>query len=163
MKTLHELFRHEHTIHIEKTYLTLLDGQWQFGDKSINIGISKVKRSGEHMMQADASGDYAVSHFTPLEIFENCSLMQVMIETGRTHQIRVHASYAGHPVIGDSKYGNKASNRHFRELGLKRLFLHAWRLYLPLADPITVTAPLSDDLEDVLQKLRQPGTWTRQE
>ena len=153
---LHELLRHERSVHIEKTYLALLHGQWQYGKKTVDIGISKIKRSGEHMMQADESGDNAISHFEPLEIFEKCSLMKVTIETGRTHQIRVHALYSGHPVVGDSKYGDKAGDRHFRELGLKRLFLHAQQLYLPLTDPITITAPLTDDLNALLQKLRQP-------
>ena len=152
---LHELLRHEKTTHIEKTYLALLHGQWQNGKTTIDIGISKVKRSGEHIMQADESGHHAISHFEPLEIYQQCSLMKVTIETGRTHQIRVHASYTGHPVIGDSKYGNKTSNRYFRELGLKRLFLHAQQLYLPLPDPITLNAPLSDDLNALLQKLKQ--------
>lgn len=157
LAVLHELLRDERTVHIEKTYLALLDGCWQNGTKTVNIGISKVKRSGEHMMQADESGDKAVSHFEPVEIFDNCSLMKITIETGRTHQIRVHASYSGHPVIGDSKYGNKASNRYFRELGLKRLFLHAQQLYLPLTDPISIHAPLSDELATFLQKLRTLG------
>jgi 23S rRNA pseudouridine955/2504/2580 synthase len=82
--------------------------------------------------------------------------MKITIDTGRTHQIRVHAAYTGHAVIGDSKYGNKASNRYFRELGLKRLFLHALQLHLPLTDPITLYAPLSDELETLLLKLRHP-------
>ena len=161
---LHELLRDEKTVRIEKTYLALVSGQWPSnkqtgGKRTIDIGIRKVKRSGEHMMQADEHGDRAISHFEPLEvynseIFGQCSLMKITIETGRTHQIRVHASHAGHPIIGDSKYGDKASNRFFRELGLKRLFLHAQRLYLPLPDPITITAPISDDLETLLQKLQ---------
>ena len=162
---LHELLRHEKTIHIEKTYLALLLGDWSKGayasdsPATINIGISKVKRSGEHMMQADADGDSAISHFELIETFHTrsfppCSLMKINIETGRTHQIRVHSQYSGHPIIGDSKYGDKAANKQFRELGLNRLFLHAQRLYLPLAAPITIEAPLSDELEQLLHKLR---------
>ena len=155
---LHELFRHEKTVHIEKTYIALLDGQWHGGSKTIDMGISKVKRGGEHLMQADELGDRAISHFEPLEIYNldntnKCSLMKITIETGRTHQIRVHAHYSGFPIIGDSKYGNKAANQYFRELGLKRLFLHAKQLYLPLADPITINAALSHDLELLLNKL----------
>jgi len=157
---LHELLRHEKISHIEKTYLALVKGTWPHDKKTADIGISKIMRGGEHIMQADVSGDRAVSHFEPLEIFDlgddyQCSLMKVTIETGRTHQIRVHAQHIGHPIIGDSKYGDKSANRHFRELGLKRLFLHAQQLYLPLADPIKITAPLSDDLESFLQCLRQ--------
>ncbi len=157
---LHELLRHEKTVHIEKTYIALLDGQWPYASKTINMGISKIKRGGEHIMQADESGDRAISHFEPLEIVEldntnKCSLMKITIETGRTHQIRVHAQYSGFSIIGDSKYGNKIANRYFRKLGLKRLFLHAKQLYLPLADPITINAPLSHDLELLLNKLQK--------
>jgi len=156
---LHEMLRHETIMHMEKTYLTLLDGVWTQGKQTIDTGISKIKRGGEHIMQVDADGDRAISHFQPLEIFENnarpCSLMQITIDTGRTHQIRVHAQHSGHAIIGDSKYGNKEANRAFRESGLKRLFLHAKRLYLPLPDPITLDAPLSDELQQLLQKLRE--------
>ena len=157
---LHELFRHEKTVHIEKTYIALLDGQWQDGKQTIDMGISKIKRGGEHIMQANESGERAVSHFEPLEIFDldnanKCSLMKITIETGRTHQIRVHALHSGFPIIGDSKYGNKATNRYFKELGLKRLFLHARQLYLPLTDPITIEAPLSHELELLLNKLQK--------
>lgn len=156
---LHELLRHEKISHIEKTYLALLNGEWQHGKRIVDIGISKIKRGGEHIMQEDESGDRAISHFEPVEIFDlgdsnKCSLMKITIETGRTHQIRVHARYCGHPIIGDSKYGDKIANRYFRELGLKRLFLHAEQLYLPLDDPIKLYAPLADDLDSFLQKLR---------
>ena len=156
---LHEMLRHETIMHMEKTYLALLDGAWTQGKTTIDTGISKIKRGGEHIMQVDESGDRAISHFEPLEIFENgtrpCSLMKITIDTGRTHQIRVHAQHSGHAIIGDSKYGDREANRLFRESGLKRLFLHAKRLYLPLADPITLDAPLSDELERLLQKLRE--------
>ncbi|MBT8119029.1 MAG: RluA family pseudouridine synthase [Gammaproteobacteria bacterium] len=156
---LHQMLRHEKTVHIEKSYIALLDGCWSSGKATVDIGISKVKRGGEHMMQADDSGDRAISHFDPLQIFDSgitrpCSLMKVTIETGRTHQIRVHAQHSGHAIIGDTKYGDKECNRYFRELGLKRLFLHAQQLYLPLADPILIEAPLSDELDSFLQQLR---------
>ncbi len=156
---LHEMLRHETLVHMEKTYLALVDGAWDQGTKTIDIGISKIKRGGEHLMQADKTGDRAISHFEPLEIFtpDNCTpctLMKITIDTGRTHQIRVHAQHAGHCILGDSKYSNKEANRQYRHMGLKRLFLHAQQLYLPLADPITIQAPLSDDLEQLLQKLR---------
>jgi 23S rRNA pseudouridine955/2504/2580 synthase len=157
---LHELLRQEKLTHIEKTYIALLDGNWQQGNKTIDIGLSKIKRSGEHMIQADNDGERAVSHFEPIEVFDEesewpCSLMRITIETGRTHQIRVHSRYTGHPILGDSKYGDKQSNAYFRELGLKRLFLHAQRLYLPLTAPITIEAPLSDDLDAFLKHLRK--------
>jgi len=157
---LHELLRHEKLTHIEKTYIALLDGNWRQGNKTIDIGLCKVKRSGEHLIQADSSGERAISHFELIEVFDEesewpCSLMKITIETGRTHQIRVHSQYAGHPIIGDSKYGDKKSNAHFRELGLKRLFLHAQRLYLPLSAPITIEAALSDELDSLIKLLRK--------
>lgn len=156
---LHALLRHERNVRIEKTYIALLDGIWPFGHKTIDISISKIKRGGEHIMQADASGDRAISHFSPLAFYQmdeenKCSLMKITIETGRTHQIRVHAQDSGFAIIGDTKYGNKTTNRHYRKLGLKRLFLHAEQLYLPLAEPITISATLSDDLELLLTKLQ---------
>ena len=160
LTTLHELLRHEKTVHIEKTYIALLDGHWQDGAKTVDIGISKIKRGGEHIMQADKAGDRAISHFEPINLFDSdtdspCSLMKITIETGRTHQIRVHAQHCGFPIIGDAKYGNKKTNQQFRALGLKRLFLHAKQLYLPLASPITINAPISADLESLLSQLRQ--------
>jgi len=160
---LHELLRHEKTVYIEKTYIALLAGRWTDEKQTIDIGISKIKRGGEHIMQADKTGDRAISHFEPIQIFDAdksniCTLMKITIDTGRTHQIRVHAKHIGFPILGDSKYGDKAANRHFRELGLKRLFLHARQLYLPLADPITIDAALSEDLELLLTKLNS-GTF----
>ncbi len=156
---LHQMLRHETIEHIEKIYIALLNGAWQGGVQTIDMGISKIKRGGEHIMQADTTGDRAISHFEPLEIFtrddgRTCSLMKITIETGRTHQIRVHALHSGHAIVGDTKYGDKTSNQVFRKMGLKRLFLHAKQLHLPLASPIDITAPLYEDLEAVLTKLR---------
>lgn len=151
---LHELLRHEKTCHIEKTYFALVNGRWEQGNKTIDMGIAKIKRGGEHIMQIDPSGDSAISHFEPVEIFQHCSLMKVVIETGRTHQIRVHAAFSNHSIIGDTKYGDKTANQKFRAPGLKRLFLHAAHLYLPLAPPVTINADLSEDLAALLHKLK---------
>ena len=81
---------------------------------------------------------------------------QVLIETGRTHQIRVHAQYAKHPVAQDNKYGDRLFDQFMKKKGLSRLFLHASNI--TFTNPITkeiqkVTAPLPDDLEDFLNKL----------
>ncbi|MEJ2361477.1 MAG: 23S rRNA pseudouridine(955/2504/2580) synthase, partial [Gammaproteobacteria bacterium] len=84
------------------------------------------------------------------------SLVEVHIETGRTHQIRVHAAHLGHPIAGDEKYGDREFNRKMHELGLKRLFLHARSLAFSLADPhkdIVVNAPLDSELVQVLDKI----------
>jgi 23S rRNA pseudouridine955/2504/2580 synthase len=81
----------------------------------------------------------------------------VRIETGRTHQIRVHAQHIGHPVAGDDKYGDEAVNKRLREqAGLKRLFLHAASLEFALDGgkaPYVLNAPLADDLASALDRL----------
>jgi len=80
--------------------------------------------------------------------------MRVKLVTGRTHQIRVHATHSGHPIAGDEKYGDEQFNTQLLEFKLKRLFLHAAKLTVPLPDrPINVSAPLPAALQEVLQQL----------
>ena len=85
------------------------------------------------------------------------SYCEVRIETGRTHQIRVHAAHIGHPVAGDDKYGNPEANKRLREhAGLKRLFLHAASLEFALdggKTPYLLNAPLAPELVEVLDRL----------
>ena len=83
-------------------------------------------------------------------------MLHVRLETGRTHQIRVHCQFSGQPIAGDSKYGDQEFNEQLRDRGLKRLFLHASRLLLkhPLSgDRLEIEAPLPDDLQHVLDNL----------
>lgn len=87
--------------------------------------------------------------------------MSVKLDTGRTHQIRVHAQHIGHPIAGDDKYGDDEFNRQLKGIGLKRLFLHAFSLKFHLPNPETekdeaiyVEAPLDDTLVHVLDKLK---------
>jgi len=98
-----------------------------------------------------------VSHFRVLERRGGHSYCEVRIETGRTHQIRVHAQHLGHPVAGDDKYGDPDVNKRLRDqIGLKRLFLHAASLEFALdggKTPYTLNAPLADELNEVLNRL----------
>jgi 23S rRNA pseudouridine955/2504/2580 synthase len=83
-------------------------------------------------------------------------LSDVHIFTGRTHQIRVHASYIGHPVAGDDKYGDREANKALRAVGLKRMFLHAHRLSFPhpeTGERLSLTAPLDVELQTVIKDL----------
>lgn len=106
------------------------------------------------MSTVAAGGKPAHSRFVPRERFDGATLMEISISSGRTHQIRVHAAHLGHPVAGDRKYGDREVNRRLRRAGLKRMFLHAWRLGLPeLEAPLA--APLPEELETVLQSLRE--------
>jgi 23S rRNA pseudouridine1911/1915/1917 synthase len=98
------------------------------------------------------SGRPAVTHFRVLERFEDATLLEVQIETGRTHQIRVHCAFIGHPVIGDAIYGRARAS----EPRLVRQFLHASALSLDLPDGRRErwTSPLPGDLQRALKELQ---------
>ena len=143
---------------ISKRYLALLGGRMPDGvmsvDAPLHIGL---RQGGERHVQVNDAGKPSLSHFRVLERRGGQSYCEVRIETGRTHQIRVHAQHIGHPVAGDDKYGDEAANRRLREhVGLKRLFLHAASLEFALEGgqaPYVLTAPLAPELVDVLDRL----------
>lgn len=142
---------------IEKTYLALVAGAWRGGAREVRASLEKNRpRSGERMVEVSEDGREAASIFTPQQRYSSCSLMEIRLLTGRTHQARVHAAHAGHPIAGDDKYGDRDFNRHLQRLGLKRMFLHAWRLQFshPLHDrKMNVEAPLPAELTALLERL----------
>lgn len=155
LRTLHALLR-EHAF--EKRYLALVVGSWDLGKKRIDARLrTDIRVSGERTVKAHDSGKEAVSDFRPVQFFSNrASLLEVAIRTGRTHQIRVHAAYAGHPVAGDEKYGDAAANEALAKFGLKRMFLHASSVSFTWPESGTefsVNAPLPADLASVLDAL----------
>ena len=97
---------------MHKTYLALVAGSWQLGTKRIDAPLATDNREhGERHVRVAAAGKDSVSVFKPVQFFGSlATLMEVDIPTGRTHQIRVHASFAGHPLLGDDKYGDRARN-----------------------------------------------------
>ncbi|MBN6101367.1 RluA family pseudouridine synthase [Xanthomonas sp. CFBP 8703] len=143
---------------ISKRYLTLLVGRMPDGvmsvDAPLHIGL---RQGGERHVQVNAAGKASLSHFRVLERRGGHSYCEVRIETGRTHQIRVHAQHLGHAVAGDDKYGDPAVNKRLREqIGLKRLFLHAASLEFTLdggKTPYLLNAPLADELAEALSRL----------
>jgi len=143
---------------ISKRYLALLTGRMPDGvmtvDAPLHIGL---RQGGERHVQVNAAGKPSLSHFKVLERRGGQSYCEVRIETGRTHQIRVHAQHIGHPVAGDDKYGEAEANKRLRDqAGLKRLFLHAATLEFALDDgktPYLLNAPLAPELIDVLDRL----------
>jgi len=141
----------------EKRYLALLAGKWDLGHKRIEVPLRTDTRvHGERTVRADASGKPSVSEFRPVQFFGKlATLMEVALHTGRTHQIRVHASYAGHPVAGDEKYGDVSFNARMRELGLTRMFLHAHIMSFdwPQGGTFSASAPLPPELATVLDTL----------
>jgi 23S rRNA pseudouridine955/2504/2580 synthase len=143
--------------HIEKRYTSLAKGRWPKGKNTINAPLRKnTLLSGERMVRVDVTGKASVTHFKILKQYSSATLLDIKLETGRTHQIRVHCEFAGQPIAGDPKYGDEEFNESMKPLGLKRLFLHAryLRFKHPLSnDWVEVEAPLPADLEKVLAKL----------
>ncbi len=155
LTALHALIRAGGT---HKTYLALVAGSWQLGTKRIDAPLATDSRlHGERHVRVAAAGKDSVSIFKPLQFFGPlATLMEVDIPTGRTHQIRVHAAFAGHPLLGDDKYGERERNLELRQVGLKRIFLHAHSLAFEWPGsgvPFHVSAPLPPDLAAVLDAL----------
>lgn len=143
---------------IAKRYLALLTGRMPDGVMSVDAALHVgLRQGGERHVQVNAAGKPSLSHFRVLERRGGHSYCEVRIETGRTHQIRVHAQHIGHPIAGDDKYGDEAVNKRLREqVGLKRLFLHAASLEFALDGgraPYVLNAPLAPELVDVLDRL----------
>lgn len=141
---------------IEKRYLTLVCGRWPFGKKTIDLPLkTNLKQGGERVVRVHAEGQDALTTFTPLKHFAKlATLLDVDLGTGRTHQIRVHAAHAGHPVAGDEKYGDRECDARLKPFGLKRMFLHAHSLSFERGGrPFTISAPLPDELQAVLDQL----------
>ncbi len=145
---------------MHKTYLALVSGDWQLGTKRIDAPLAtNERRQGERHVRVAAAGKDSVSVFKPVQFFGKlATLMEVDIPTGRTHQIRVHADYAGHPLLGDDKYGDRERNAALKSAGLKRLFLHAQSIAFDWPGsgvPFHVSAPLPADLAGVIDAIGQ--------
>lgn len=136
-----------------KRYLALLDGEVDPDEGTIDVPIARDPRARQRMA-AVRGGRAAVSHFRVLERFSGYTLTEVRIETGRTHQIRVHCAFIEHPVTGDTVYGRQ---KRPADLPLERQFLHAASLSLTLPDGTwqEFVSPLPDDLEATLAVLRE--------
>ena len=145
---------------VEKHYMALVAGRWRLGRKTIDAPVlTNTRQGGERMVRIHRAGKIAVSIFDPVAHFgEVATLMDVAIRTGRTHQIRVHAAFAGHPVAGDEKYGDRECNGRLRRLGLRRMFLHASSLSFRWPDggvEFRAETPLPGDLVALLDTLRE--------
>ncbi len=156
LRALHELLRRGG---VEKCYLALLAGRWEGGAREVTASLRKnVLQGGERVVRVSDEGKSAVSLFRPLSVFAEASLVEVVLATGRTHQIRVHAAHIGHPIAGDEKYGDPGFNHRMREFGLRRLFLHAHFIAFRLpeaSEEVSISAPLDDDLRQVLERLEE--------
>lgn len=148
---------------IHKIYLALVFGKLKHLEGIIDSPIGRNLNDRKKMwVQSEDFGRQAVSHYKVIKEFNvvngvMASLIEVKIETGRTHQIRVHMSAIGYPVIGDATYGKKKINAIFaKKFGLNRQFLHAHEISFvspKTKKTVSVRSDLSDDLNSVLEKL----------
>ena len=142
---------------VDKRYMALVRGHWPTSKKRVSAPLLKnTLRSGERMVEVNDEGKEALTEFKVLRRFgEFATLVEASPITGRTHQIRVHTLHAGHSIAGDSKYGDENFTREIRDLGGKRLFLHAYSLRIPLPDggELTFEAPVDDMWAQTIEKL----------
>ena len=141
--------------HITKQYLALLHGHPKRARFDVNVPLRKFDlQGGERMVRVSDDGKPALTAFKVIGNYADASLAEVTLYTGRTHQIRVHAQHAGHPLAGDEKYGLREFNKALRDFGLRRLFLHAARFEFELNGKThSFSAPLAPDLANVLDRL----------
>lgn len=142
---------------VEKRYRALVFGQWP-EPETVDAPLARTGRgTGENRVVVSADGKSSRTDFRPLTVFADWTLVEARLHTGRTHQIRVHATSRGHPLAGDDRYGHEECDRRARALGVKRLFLHAADLVFDHPDReeqmVRAHAPLDDDLQSIVQKL----------
>lgn len=152
LRSLHEQFREDD---VNKVYLALLSGVCPWKQHLVNAPLRKnILKSGERLVCVARDGKDAKTLFKRICGYQESTLVEARPITGRTHQIRVHALHMGHPLVGDERYGDEATNRSFKSLGLKRLFLHAQEAgfrHPGHGNPMRVVAPLDASLEKLLQ------------
>ena len=140
---------------VNKEYIALVSGKLQPARQTIDLPLRKqVLRSGERMVEPDPSGKPALTKVSTVDHSTVATLVRARILTGRTHQIRVHLAACGHPLAGDTKYGDTAFNQRCRDWGLRRLFLHAEHLSFKLDGVVhSFRAPLPAPLARLISTL----------
>lgn len=135
---------------IGKLYLAVAKGRWEGSGREIREALHKyVNAKGERRVSVQEGGMAAVTRVRVLKKSPQFSFLEVRLLTGRTHQIRVHLAHAGHPILGDDKYGDFDLNRRLQKQGVKRLFLHASRLSFPhplTGEAVNLEAPLPPEM-----------------
>ena len=151
---LHDLFRDGG---ISKRYLALVKGRWHNELQHVRLPLHKyLTADGERRVRVNPEGKAAHSIVRLVARWENFSLVEVELKTGRTHQIRVHLAHLGFPIAGDDKYGDFPLNRALQKTGLGRMFLHAAKLALPhplSGAPVELESPLPAELRSFTEIL----------
>ena len=155
LKALHDMLRKKE---IKKVYHALVIGRWPKQLHKIDAPLEKsVLNSGKHKVRAHEEGKDSVTTFGIVKHFKAFTLVEAHPHTGRTHQIRVHAQVAGHPIIGDDRYADRALNKDLCEKhGIYRLCLHAIRLSFvhPISqERLSVSAPYDKVFADIVDRL----------
>ena len=149
---LHEALRQGR---MRKRYLALTRGN--FGGRRLRCDkplLREQRRTGDRIVRIDGRGKRSSTNFAPVDVGEVASLIAAHPVTGRTHQIRVHAASLSAPIAGDEKYGDRSFNRLMQAHGLRRLFLHAASIAVPVdGEWMTFDAPLPADLASVLAEI----------
>ena len=146
---------------IDKRYLALVRGKWRDALRAVELSLtSYVTGDGERRVRVDAAGRLARTIFRRVKLWPKAdpplALLEAELETGRTHQIRVHLTHLGFPLAGDDKYGDFAWNKALARQGLKRMFLHAHRIRFvhPIdGREVIIDAPLAPDLAAFVARL----------
>lgn len=141
----------------DKRYLVLVSGRWMDQLRHVKLTLHKyLLESGERRVRVAEEGKASHTVFRLLGRWQRFSLLEAELRTGRTHQIRVHLAHLGYPIAGDEKYGDFALNRELQKMGLKRMFLHAWKIRFshPLSgDELQLEAPLPPALENFVRQM----------
>jgi 23S rRNA pseudouridine1911/1915/1917 synthase len=143
---------------VERRYLALVQGRLPAESGTVDAPVGRHPRDRKRMAVVPAGGRRAVTHWRVLETFPATQLVEATLETGRTHQVRVHLASLRHPLVGDRTYG--ADPTLAARLGVARPFLHAWRLVFThpaTGQRVELTEPLPPDLQPVLDRLRAAG------
>ena len=142
---------------VKKSYLALAKGKMPRAEGTIELALSEHEQTAKSKVRRGVKFQEATTHYRVVSSMREASLLQLRIETGRTHQIRRHLQALGHPVAGDSRYGDFPFNRLSKtRWGLRRMFLHACKLGLPhpmTSRPLRIEAPIPDELLAVLRKM----------
>jgi 23S rRNA pseudouridine955/2504/2580 synthase len=146
-----------------------VQGEWPARNKVIDLPLhkfllpSKDGSEGERRVRVttpeDPDGMRSITLVKVAERLQGCTLLEVTIKTGRTHQIRVHLASQGHPIAGDDKYGDFEWNKQLQKQGHKRMFLHAWRLQFnhPVSgERVALNAELPPELQQFKDHARIP-------
>ncbi len=141
---------------VQKYYFALVMGEWKNSCKVVNAPL--LKNEVNSIVRVNPNGKASETRFKVLEKFKDATLIQASPITGRTHQIRVHTQYTGHPIAWDDRYGDRRFDAYTGKVGLNRLFLHAANIKFThpgSEEKMDISAPMEARLEKALTGLRK--------